>query len=508
MAQYITDQQQRKSKVDRKTQGYDTVKRKGLDTSYAQCHFISNTHWDREWRFSMQRTRHMLVYMMDMLLDIFDKEPEFKSFHLDSQTVPLQDYLEIRPEKEETIRKLIENKKLLVGPWFCLPDEFSVGGESLIRNLLLGHKIAKGMGHVSKTGYSPFGWGQISQMPQIYTGFGIDFAAFYRGVSTDAAPNSEYIWQGADGTRIVASRLAMRPRYNVWYVIQRPAYWQQKDENNRVVPWACGSGPFKFVGTQYNEFDAQYTRPKYMYDETSIPARAKQAMEEQDGDWTTPHRFWSCGHDSSCPDIREVQMIKDCNKALMGSAAVFHSTFEEFQKQVLENVSDDLPVCQGEMRYYSDSKVTSPLFGWVSSARMDVKIDNFKTERELIQYAEPLAVYASMLGAAYPQGFLDNAYNWLLQNHGHDSIGGCSRGIVSDDMLFRTRQCREISGCVAERAILDIAGTIDFTEHEDEKIALFVYNPAPFKRDEVVTVNLEIPREDESASFQISNGFL
>ena len=23
----------------------------------AQCHFISNTHWDREWRFSMQRTR-------------------------------------------------------------------------------------------------------------------------------------------------------------------------------------------------------------------------------------------------------------------------------------------------------------------------------------------------------------------------------------------------------------------------------------------------------------------
>ena len=107
MAQYITDQQQRKSKVDRKTQGYDTVKRKGLDTSYAQCHFISNTHWDREWRFSMQRTRHMLVYMMDMLLDIFDKEPEFKSFHLDSQTVPLQDYLEIRPEKKETVKKLI-----------------------------------------------------------------------------------------------------------------------------------------------------------------------------------------------------------------------------------------------------------------------------------------------------------------------------------------------------------------------------------------------------------------
>jgi alpha-mannosidase len=35
-----------------------------------QCHFISNTHWDREWRYSAQRTRYMLVYLMDMLFDI------------------------------------------------------------------------------------------------------------------------------------------------------------------------------------------------------------------------------------------------------------------------------------------------------------------------------------------------------------------------------------------------------------------------------------------------------
>ena len=72
-----------------------------INKNDVQCHFISNTHWDREWRYSMQRTRYMLVYMMDMLLDIFGKEPDFKYFHLDSQTVPITDYLEIRPEKEE-----------------------------------------------------------------------------------------------------------------------------------------------------------------------------------------------------------------------------------------------------------------------------------------------------------------------------------------------------------------------------------------------------------------------
>lgn len=470
-----------------------------------QCHFISNTHWDREWRYSMQRTRHMLVHMMDMLLDIFEKEPEFKSFHLDSQTVPLQDYLEIRPEKRERLVTLVKTKKLLIGPWFCLPDEFSVSGESLIRNLLLGHKIANQFGYVSKTGYSPFSWGQISQMPQIYKGFGIEFAAFYRGVNTKVAPRSEFLWEGADGSRIAASRLGRRPRYNVWYVIQRPVYWNLKDVNQRVVPWNCESGPFKFVGELYSDFDAQYSRQKYNYFAENIPESAKKALEEQNNDWSTLHRFWSCGHDSSCPDIREVRMIRDCNQALEGVAEVFHSTFEDFQEQILEQVDESLPVVRGEMRYCSDSESTSPLFGWIVSARMDLKIENFQSERALMQYAEPLAVFASMLGAEYPAGFLEQAYNWLLQNHGHDSIGGCSREIVGLDMQFRYRQVREIAGCVAERALLDIAGTLDYSEHSAEDMVLLVYNPASFAREETVTVHLDVPRDWKPEGIEIVN---
>ena len=477
---------------------------KNSSNGKAQCHFVSNTHWDREWRFSMQKTRHMLVYMLDMLLDIFEKSSEFHSFHLDSQTIPLQDYLEIRPEKEDVIKKLVKEKKLLVGPWYVLPDEFTLSGESLIRNLLLGHKIASKFGHVSKTGYSPFGWGQISQLPQIYKNFGIDFAAFYRGVNRESAPRSEYIWQGADGTQVVASRLAHRPRYNVWYIIQRPAYFGQVDENNRVIPWGCGDGPLKFVGDKYSGYDAQYARPAFKYDPEAVPDRAVQAMNEQDGDWTTNNRFWSCGHDSSCPDIREVDMIKDCDKALGERADVFHSTFEQFQKSVLEDVDMScLDVIEGEMRSHQDCKTVSPLFGWIISARMDVKIDNFKTERELMDYAEPLATFASMMGASYPKGFLDVSANWLLQNHGHDSIGGCSREIISNDMLFRSRQSREISGAVSERALLDIAGTINYKDRSVDDVVLLAYNVAPFKRNDIVDVNIEIPREAESKDFDI-----
>ena len=37
---------------------------------------------------------------------------------MDSQTIPLQDYLEVRPEKREQVVQYIKEGRLLVGPWF------------------------------------------------------------------------------------------------------------------------------------------------------------------------------------------------------------------------------------------------------------------------------------------------------------------------------------------------------------------------------------------------------
>ncbi len=482
--------------------GHGPTAEAGDDT--LQCHFISNTHWDREWRFSAQRTRYMLDYLLEMLFDIFETEPRFRHFHLDSQTLPIQDYLELRPDRAETVRKYVAGGKLAIGPWFCLPDEFCVGGESLVRNLLLGHAIARKFGKVSKTGYAPFGWGQISQMPQIYAGFGIDMTSFYRGVNADMAPKAEFLWEGADGTRMLASRLGMRPRYNVWYIVQRPVYWGQTDENNRVMSWKRGNGPFRFVDASRCEQDYQYTHPVFAYAAEEVPARARQAVAEQDADWSTPHRFWSAGHDSSCPDIREPRMIEDCERALGGKARVFHSTVAAWEDGVKASVRrDDLAVLKGEMREPSTRKGMSGLLGWITSSRADIKQDNFRTECELTRHAEPLAVFASLLGAPYPRRFVDAAYNFLLQNHGHDSIAGCGRDIVSEDVRYRSRQAREIAGCVMERAGMDIAGDIDLSGWSAEDMAIVAFNPAPFARTEVVELVVEIPAEWSGSGFDL-----
>ena len=79
---------------------------------------VSHTNWDREWYLPFEAFRARLVRMMDALLDLLDRDPEYKHFVLDGQTIPLDDYLEIRPERRADIERLVKAGRLLIGPGY------------------------------------------------------------------------------------------------------------------------------------------------------------------------------------------------------------------------------------------------------------------------------------------------------------------------------------------------------------------------------------------------------
>ena len=92
-----------------------------VSTKKMKVHVISNTHWDRAWVYPFMETRLLLVEFMDNLLELLENDPKFNSFLLDSQTIAVEDYLTLRPEKEEQIKKFVKSGKLIVGPWYTLP---------------------------------------------------------------------------------------------------------------------------------------------------------------------------------------------------------------------------------------------------------------------------------------------------------------------------------------------------------------------------------------------------
>src|SRR4029453_7339465 len=91
---------------------------------------VPHTHWDREWYLPFQRFRLRLVSTLDDLLPDLEKDPALTHFLLAGPLPAAADYLEVRPEREALLRSLCEGGRVAMGPWYTLPDEFLVSGET------------------------------------------------------------------------------------------------------------------------------------------------------------------------------------------------------------------------------------------------------------------------------------------------------------------------------------------------------------------------------------------
>lgn len=123
--------------------------------THKQAVIVSHTHWDRAWYLPFEKFRYRLIKMIDRLIDLLSQNNGYQCFVLDGQTILLDDYLEIKPENASILKKLISEGKLQIGPWYILPDLFLVSGESIIRNLQIGHSMTEEWGSKMKVGYVP-----------------------------------------------------------------------------------------------------------------------------------------------------------------------------------------------------------------------------------------------------------------------------------------------------------------------------------------------------------------
>jgi len=154
---------------------------------------------------------------------------------------------------------------------------------------------------------------------------------------------------------------------------------------------------------------------------------------------------------------------------------------------------DHLVVLKGERRTPRQLGTRKHLYGDVTSTRVRIKRKNTQAEMELQRQAEPLAVAAYLLGAAYPKTFLDLAWKYLLQGHPHDSIAGTGVDQIEKDMHYRLDQSRNISSGVIRRALQTIQKRINTKDLEADCVVLTLYNPHLQKRQEILPVVLDLP---------------
>ncbi len=345
---------------------------------------VLHTHWDREWYFTNETYSARLARIFSSIINDL-KTNQIDTFLFDGQIAALEDLLDVCEKNiAEAVIGYIEAGRIRIGPWYVMPDEFLCSGESLIRNLEEGIRIAKKYGETAFIGYLPDTFGHIAQMPQILSGFRISKAAVWRGVDIDS---DVFEWRSPNGGSVSC-------------IFLRKGYYQH---------------PF----SQEQFMDAATSHLDALADERQAPP----LLLTQGGDHLAPPG-----------NLRDrIDRFNSAQDKYRIKPATLHD-------HISSRFSGGIrpPVLTGELRENTNAFILPN----VLSTRRYLKRLNQQAEDRLVGQIEPLLAAAD-LNEQYPHRYLRATWKLLLQQHAHDSICGCSIDEVHREMLVRFRRIQD-----------------------------------------------------------------
>ncbi|MCQ2023685.1 mannosylglycerate hydrolase [Clostridium butyricum] len=400
-----------------------------------KVHIVPHMHWDREWYFSTEESRILLVNNMKEIMDMLENNPDYLYFVMDGQTAILEDYLAVKPQDKERIKKLVEEGKLIIGPWYTQTDEMVVGGESIVRNLLYGIKDCGEFGDYMKIGYLPDSFGQSAQMPQILNGFDIKHSIFWRGCSErKGTGKTEFNWTSDDGSEVVVQMLPLG--------------------------YAIG----KYLPTDIDD----------------LRKRMEKYFPVLDRGATTEHEILPNGHDQM-PVQKNIFDVIEKLKELYPDREFFLSRYENIFEELEKESNRD--TISGEFLDGKYMRVHRSIF----STRMDIKAANARIEAKITNILEPLASISYSLGFEYHHGLIELIWKEIMKNHAHDSIGCCCSDKVHKEIMNRFLLAEEKVDRLIEFYKRKITDAISCEKALDK---LTIFNLMPYEREEIIRAQI------------------
>lgn len=413
-----------------------------------QVHVVPHMHWDREWYFSTEESRILLVNNLEEIMHRLETDADYPYYVLDGQTSILEDYLAVKPENRDRIKRLVQANKLIIGPWYTQTDEMIVGGESIVRNLLYGIKDSKEFGPHMEIGYLPDSFGQSAQMPMILNGFGITRSIFWRGTSErHGTDKTEFYWTSDDGSKVLV----------------------------QLMPLGYAIG--KYLPTE----------------EQALKTRMDKYLPVLDRGATGDHLLLPNGHDQMPLQQNITEVITQLHR-LYPEREFFLSRYENVFEQLEQQLN--LPTISGEFLDGKYMRVHRSIY----STRMDIKTMNTMIENKLTNTLEPLMSLAYKAGVEYHHGLVELIWKEIMKNHAHDSIGCCCSDKVHQEISNRFFIANEKTDQLIAFYKRKIVDSID-TEREEDRLTFF--NLSPHADRKVLRVEVITKREN----FQLETEF-
>ena len=352
----------------------------------------------------------------------------------------LKPYLDLYPEERAWISRLIQQERCSTGGAYNQPNETTVGGEALIRNILIGQTYHRTiLGSETPVFMTWNAYGHIPQLPQILYQCGIVAAIFrHSNIFDEKKPipglPGLFLWTAPNGSWIYARRMPteIKVETNLLETASKLILEHQKlypDVNSELLIDA-GTG----------------TRPR-----TRIVG--------------------------NCRDLSEGEP----SLILTGAAgAKYFSCIETlFNKEQiqLEPVTRDMTQCceAGAL------------------TRMDLKIANRLTEN-MVYEAELWGTLTIGLGIPYPSSRLDKAWRQLLFSQHHNAITGFVNELSFLDLLESYREALEIAEQERRKTLTALASIISTPSDEESNVSI-VFNSLPWLRDGIVRDWVKVNKE-------------
>ena len=403
-----------------------------------KIHVIPHSHWDREWYFTTSRSKVYLMKDLGDVLNTLENDPEFKYFMVDAQGSLLDDYIKWRPQDKERISKLVNEGRLVIGPWYTQTDQLVISGESIVRNMYYGMKRCESFGKYMNVGYVPDSFGQSGNMPQIYRQFGIEDTLFWRGVSDDMVKHTDYNWRGDDGSVVFTTQIPFG-----YYI----------------------GGNIPEAPEENDEF------------------WKKECFEKAGGRSATRHIYFPNGFDQAPVRTNLPQLVQERNEKDPENEYVI-SCIEDYIKDV-KSENPELEEVQGELVIAKHMRIHKSIF----SSRSDLKVMNTQIQNYVTNVMEPLLTISYNLGNEYPHEAVAEIWKLLFENAAHDSIGSCISDTANEDVYVRYKQARDIAVNLVELHSRLIATNVK----NDADMTFTAINTLPQKRKDTVIVKTYVP---------------
>ncbi len=412
--------------------------------------YISHTHWDREWYRSSSEFKVRLYATVKKVIETLESDDEFQCFTFDGQYQMIEEALEVDDSLELRLKNLVEQGRVLIGPWYIQPDMNLVDGESIANNLRIGiESTVRKFGKVMNVLWNPDTFFQSGNTPFFVNQFGLDGVYAWRNFATDNLDDFTFIWEGENKERV------------------------------RAITFPLGYGYFRYLNSEPDKALASQVDWIKQMDEAYPNHKNEQLLMG--------------GSDHATIQEDTPQLLKQMSK-LSTDFNFIQSTPETY----LNNCNfEQAQVFTNQPISYRGGRIHPGIGG----SRMDIKQLNVHHQHAIAKILSPIVAMAHSIGGYENSKMIDHIWKNLLKNQFHDSIYTSSPEKVNEEVYTRYKLNEQMIDelmYLCSRYI--IKNTIAHDQSVDEYIV--VYNTLPMMR----VTNVEAIVKSAHQHIKVLNG--